>query len=212
MVGVLLLVSGCAAPTQPAARPLTYVAMGASDAVGIGAADPATQGWVPRLSAELGPNTRMVNLGVSGSTLKQALAEQLGPAVDARPDVVTVWLVVSDMNARVSVTDYGSQLDALLEGLQPTGAHILVGNVPDLAAIAAYSGANRERLDAQVTQWNAVIADSVARHHAQLVDLHSVWREIVDHPEYISADGFHPSSEGYAHLADIFDEAYAAGR
>src|SRR4051794_8436304 len=83
----------CTVHAQPAApQAVTYVAIGASDAVGVGAANPETDGWVPRFGAQLGPNVRVVNLGVSGSTLGQALQEQLGPAVDAQPDVVTVWL------------------------------------------------------------------------------------------------------------------------
>jgi len=67
--------SGCSARAQ-AARPVTYVAIGASDAVGVGAKDPTTEGWVPRLGARLGPEARVINLGVSGSTLAQALDEQ----------------------------------------------------------------------------------------------------------------------------------------
>src|SRR6185437_12856680 len=101
----ILVGAGCGAPTQ-AARPLTYVAIGASDAVGIGAANPETDGWVPRFGASLGSNVRVVNLGVSGSTLSQALQEQMALAIDAEPDVVTVWLAVNDLNARVPLEGY----------------------------------------------------------------------------------------------------------
>src|SRR3977135_199274 len=68
----------------------------------------ASAGWVPRLGARLGPEARVVNLGVSGSTLAQALDEQLGPALDAQPDIVTVWLAVNDLNARVSLDRYAA--------------------------------------------------------------------------------------------------------
>src|SRR5262245_42658771 len=108
-----LLVSACGAPTA-SRRPLTYVALGASDAVGVGATNPTTDGWGPRLGAGLGDGTRVVNLGVSGSTLNQALQEQVAPAMDARPDVVTVWLAVNDLNARVPLERYAADLDTLL--------------------------------------------------------------------------------------------------
>jgi lysophospholipase L1-like esterase len=36
-----------------------------------------------------------------------------------------------------------------------------------------------------------------------LVDLYSGWAELAAHPDYISADGFHPSSAGYRRLADL---------
>jgi acyl-CoA thioesterase I len=196
---------------QAQPRPLTYVAIGASDAVGIGAANPETDGWVPRFGAQLGSNVRVVNLGVSGSTLSQALDEQLGPALDAQPDVVTVWLAVNDMNARVPLDQYAADLDNLLGQVEQTHARVLVANVPDLAALAAYRGIDPAPLRAEVDAWNAVIADTAARHGATLVDLHTHWQEIAQHPEYVSADGFHPSTEGYQALADAFSEALQTG-
>src|SRR5579872_6576894 len=197
ILGALLVVGGVVATAYVAsaqtARPLTYVAIGASDAVGVGAGDPAKQGWVPRFAAQLGPNVHVVNLGVSGSTLSQALDEQVGPAVDAQPDVVTVWLAVNDLNARVPLDTYAADLDTLLTDLDATHAQVLVGNVPDLSSLAAYRGIDPGPLRAEVDRWNAVIADTTARHGDVLVDLYSHWQEIAQHPEYLSADGFHPS-------------------
>ena len=206
LIGTTLSATACAARAQ-AAPPLTYVALGASDAVGIGAANPDTDGWVPRFGARLGPNVHVVNLGVSGSMLSQALDEQMGPALDAQPDVVTVWLAVNDLNARVPLERYAADLDTLLGQLESTHAQVLVGNVPDLAALAAYRGVDPAPLRAEVDRWNAVIADTTARHGDTLVDLYSHWQEVAQHPEYVSNDGFHPSSEGYQALADVFSEA-----
>ncbi|HEX8969884.1 MAG TPA: SGNH/GDSL hydrolase family protein [Chloroflexota bacterium] len=201
-----LLTTTCTGRAQPE-RPITYVAIGASDAVGVGTADPETEGWVPRFGSRLGQNVRIVNLGVSGSTLAQALDEQLGPALDAQPDVVTVWLAVNDLNAGVPLETYASNLDTLLAQLGATHARVLVGNVPDLGGLAAYRGAERAPLEAQVDQWNQAIADATSRHGDTLVDLHAHWRELAEHPEYLSADGFHPSADGYRALADVFTEA-----
>src|SRR5205823_1735386 len=168
--------SGCVAPAQ-AAKPLTYVAIGASDAVGIGTQNPETEGWVPRFGAQLGSNVRVVNLGVSGSTLAQALDEQLGPALDAQPEVVTVWLAVNDLNSRVPLEQYAANLDLLLGQLEATHARVLVGNVPDLGRLAAYRGVDASALNAEVDRWNLAIAASTARHGTVLVDLYSQWQE-----------------------------------
>ena len=209
-VSVVLAAAACV-PRSQAARPLTYVAIGASDAVGVGTPNPETEGWVPRFGAKLGSNVRIVNLGVSGSTLAQALDEQLGPALDAHPDVVTVWLAVNDLNARVPVERYAADLDLLLSQLASTRARVFVGNVPDLGRVAAYRGADAGPLRAEVDRWNQVIAAASARHGATLVDLFSRWQEVAEHPEYLSADGFHPSAEGYQRLASIFAEVAHAG-
>jgi lysophospholipase L1-like esterase len=202
---VTVACSGRAAPS------VTYVAIGASDAVGVGAANPETDGWVPRFGARLGPDVRVVNLGVSGSTLSQALQEQLGPALDARPEVVTVWLAVNDLNARVPLDHYAADLETLLRQLDSTHARVLVGNVPDLAALAAYRGQDPTAVRSEVDRWNEVIATLTARHGDTLVDLHAHWQEISEHPEYLSSDGFHPSSAGYQALADVFAAALQAG-
>jgi lysophospholipase L1-like esterase len=204
-----LALAGCSPSSSPQRH--TYVALGASDAVGIGAPDPAHDGWVPLFGASLGAGTRVVNLGVSGSTLHQALAEQLGPAVDAHPDVVTIWLAVNDLNARVPLESYARDLDRLLVALEPTHARILVANVPNLTALASYAGIPADELNAEVDRWNVVIADISARHGAELVDLHARWQEVANHPEYLSSDGFHPSPEGYQRLAAVFSETYANG-
>src|SRR5438874_11878896 len=124
-LAVALLTMACSARAQTP-RPVTYVAIGASDAVGVGARDPETEGWVPRFGARLGADVRVVNLGVSGSTLSQALDEQLGPAVDAQPDIVTVWLAVNDLNARVPLQGYAADPDMLLGQLETTQARVLV--------------------------------------------------------------------------------------
>jgi lysophospholipase L1-like esterase len=205
MVGCSTLASAKPTPT------VTYVAIGASDAVGIGAANPESDGWVPRFGAQLGPNVRVVNLGVSGSTLSQALQEQLGPALDAQPDVVTVWLAVNDLNAGVPLEQYAADLDTLLGQLDSTHARVLVGNVPDLASLAGYRGLDPNQVRAVVDGWNGVIADSALRHGDTLVDLHAHWQELAAHAEYLSSDGFHPSSAGYQALADVFAAALTAG-
>lgn len=210
LIGVALPTAVACSTPATVQKSLTYVAIGASDAVGIGANNPETEGWVPRFGARLGPNTRVVNLGVSGSTLSQALREQVGPAVDAQPDVVTVWLAVNDLNARVSLEQYTADLERLLGRLEDTHARVLVGNVPDLGRLAAYRGIDPTPLKVEVDRWNAAIAAVTTRHGAHLVDLFGRWQEVADHPEYLSGDGFHPSSEGYARLAEVFAEAASA--
>ena len=90
---VLPAASGQAAPPAPA----TYLALGDSVAFGTGATDPATQGYVPLLAAELqgrgcgkdkgkgkavGCRVEVVNLAVNGATTTSLLAGQLQPALD----------------------------------------------------------------------------------------------------------------------------------
>jgi lysophospholipase L1-like esterase len=187
------------------AKPLVYVAIGASETVGVGADDPATEGWVPRLAQRLGAQTRLRNLGVSGTLLSTALRDQLPQAIQAQPDLVTVWLAVNDLNAQVPLASYRADLDALLARLAgQTHARVVVGNVPDLSLVPVYQGQDRAALRAEVGQWNTAIDQVAASHGAKVVDLHTGYAELALHPEYISADGFHPSAAGYVRVAELF--------
>jgi len=203
LFSLLVACSGLSPSTTDvrAARPITYVAIGASDTVGVGANNPESESWPAVLARKLPPGSRLLNLGVSGSLLHQALDQQVPVAVDVDPDLVTVWLSVNDYTGRVRLEQYETDLDALLGALRAASdAVILVGNVPDLSALPIAS-----RLDLRdVDRWNATIDAVSARHGATVVDLHGTWQEVKDHPEYISSDGFHPSTSGYARLADVF--------
>lgn len=192
---------------EAGARPLTYVALGASDSVGVGARVPERESWVAVLYARLPAGSRLVNLGVSGSLLRQALDQQLPVALDADPDLVTVWLAVNDLNARVPLDRYTADLDTLLRSLREgSDATILVGNVPDLSTLPSASRMNLQ----PIPRWNAQIEEVVARNGAQLVDLRDAWREVAENPEYVSSDGFHPSTAGYVRLADRFFDVAAS--
>ncbi len=201
-----LLLSGCVA-AAPATAPPVYLALGASDSVGVGAANPARDGWVPQLQQRLPPGTRLVNLGVSGAKIADAVQQQLPVAAEQHPDLVTIWLAVNDFNARVPLDRYERDLDRLLTAVQATQPRrVLIGNIPALEQVPVYSVADmsRPQLQAEVARWNEVIARQAARHGATLVDLHSSWTELASHPEYVSGDGFHPSAAGYQRLADVF--------
>ena len=184
-----------------ATGPLTYVAIGASDTVGVGASAPEQESWPAVLHRRLPPGSRLVNLGISGSLVRQALDQQLPVALDSAPDLVTVWLAVNDYGARVPLEPYLADLGRLLGELRSkTKSNVLVGNVPDLSAIPAAG-----RFDLRfVDRWNAGIDEVARREEAMLVDLRTTWQEVREHPEYISSDGFHPSTAGYRRLAEVF--------
>ena len=203
-LGLTMACSASPASLGPTAKPLVYVAIGASDTVGVGAADPAREGWVPLLHRRLPPDTRLVNLGISGSLLRDALVQQLPVALDAEPDLVTIWLAVNDFNARIPLDMYSTQLDELLGRLaRETSARILIANVPDLTRVPVYAVIPPELLRAEVLRWNGVIAAAAERHGATVVDLYPLTFEVAVQPELVARDGFHPSAEGYRRLAEV---------
>ena len=191
--------------------PLVYVALGASDAVGVGSDTPSTQGYVPLLAARLPKGSHMLNLGVSGIRLHEALTEELPLALNSSPDLITVWLVANDFIGGVSYDNYMQDLATLLSHLRSgTHAHIFMANLPNLTLLRAFSNdtaAQKTQMLARIEYWNAGIAQQATHYGVTLVDLFKRGSEITAHPEYISGDGFHPSPAGYARLAAVFWQA-----
>jgi acyl-CoA thioesterase-1 len=189
-----------------ASRPIVYAAIGASETVGVGADHPATQSWVADLARDLPRGSRLINLGKSGALLAFGVQHELPAAIAGKPDLVTVWMVVNDINARVPPDVYRRQLDTLLSALQHhTHAAIYVGNVPDLTLMPLYSSLDKGALLAVVRQYNAIISAVSKAHHATVIDLFAQTRRTLPaHPDYLSGDGFHPSTAGYANIAILW--------
>ena len=208
--------SATSATSAPTVRPgVVYVALGASDAVGVGASDPNRTAYVPILISRLPKGSSALNLGISGETLHAALADELPQAIAQQPTLITIWLVGNDFKDCVSLTQYGADLNTLLAQLKvKTHAKVYVADAPDFSALPAIQqqaaqsgsfcgvGASQATIRALAQRWNTVIDASVASHGDTLVDLfHS---NLIERPDYISNDGFHPSDKGYLALANLF--------
>lgn len=204
-------------PTQPVsaqqilAGPLTYVALGASDAVGVGSNQPGSQGYVPLLADHLPKGSHIINLGISGIHLREALSQELPIALTTSPKLITIWLVANDFVAGVPYDSYIQDLDTLLKQLRAnTQARIVMGNLPDLTRLPAFANQSADQkahMLAAIQRWNAGIASIATRYHIAIVDLFKQYKQLTQHPEYISIDGFHPSPLGYVQLANYFWQA-----
>ena len=195
-----------------------YVAVGASETVGIGADDPERDAWPAVLHRTALKQAEFVNLGVSGSTVGQALSAQLPAALAAEPDVATVWLAVNDVRNLVPASVYEQQLTTLVSQLRRGGqTEVLVANVPAVERLPAFEaclpGAKAgpvacqlpfvptvAEIQAVVKTYNDAIARVVKAEGATLVDL-SDGRALTD---LTGTDGFHPSTAGHELIAAEF--------
>src|SRR5436305_6009107 len=119
--------------------PVTYVALGASDAVGIGSNIPGSQGYVPLVAAHLPNKSHLINLGISGIQLHQALSQELPLALSTSPNLITIWLVANDFIDGVTYDNYFYDLNLLFEDLHvSTHAGIVMANLPDLTRLPAF--------------------------------------------------------------------------
>ena len=245
LVAAVVLVAGaCSHPrsvvlpgADDSGPPVVYVAVGASESVGIGADDPLRQAWTQVFyETALPKRTQFVNLGIPGATVADAISRELPQALTLAPTIVTVWLNVNDLTSLVSPDQYEKQLDDLVHQLRRGGGtRVLVANTPPLDRLPAYlaclpnpptgstpcaiNGVARVLLpsatvvNAAVAAYNDAVARVVTKEGAVLVDLNAVGmqaRADGREPSLVGTDGFHPSTAGHAVVAKAFADALKA--
>ncbi|HZU68219.1 MAG TPA: GDSL-type esterase/lipase family protein [Ktedonobacteraceae bacterium] len=195
---------------RPPAAPITYVAIGASDTFGIGTGDPYNENWAADLAQKLGSAYHLINLGIPGITVHDALSEELPVALDEHPRLVTIWLAVNDLANGVDVGSYSHDLATMIRRLQASSPRVTIAmaNVPDLTLLPYFSAYNPSYLESRVHAYNTAIANIAQQQRVILVNL--VNYDLKDFPEYISNDGLHPSTIGYVRIAELFYNALQA--
>jgi lysophospholipase L1-like esterase len=194
----------------PGREKITYVAMGASDAVGV-AAIPLDQGYVYKIREGLSrrvATVELVNLGLIGARIAYFVSTELPAAIAAQPDLVTIWVGVNDIQDQTPPVVFEAALETILSQLRrSTSAHIVIANIPDVTQLpvvvaAGLREAELQQLRLLVSAYNGVIMRQAMKYGAYLVDLAAT--DVMSNPAYISADGFHPSTAGHAAIAALF--------
>jgi acyl-CoA thioesterase I len=180
--------------------PVVYVALGDSTGVGVGARKGG--GYPARLFERIErvrPGSRLVNLCVSGATTADVLRGQVGQVRGARPTLVTLGIGINDVSRQVGPEQFARNYEEIVARVrEQTDAPLVVSNLPDIAHAPAVPAFLREEARRRINLFNERIAEAAARHGLPLVDTYAKSHAVIPkHPEFFSADGFHPSDEGY---------------
>ncbi len=208
LLGVLLccfILASCAG-TRERKIEFVYLALGASDATGVGAI-PLTDGYVYLIKRELDrrlPGVFLVNLGVPGARI-DLIKEQVRVArqIGTKAQLVTLWTGGNDLVNGDDPRKFQEDLRAILGMVEGNiSRRIVVANLPDLTLLPRF----RDRPSPNVTiervaAFNRVIAEEAKRVDAALVDLFAspVREDLVFDP-----DGFHPNNAGHREVARLF--------
>jgi lysophospholipase L1-like esterase len=207
LAALALSLVGCAGSPEPPER-IVYLAIGASDAAGVGA-EPLTDGYVFRIAEEL--DDRVDEVFLTPLAIPGARTEQLDVALEMlletgiEPDLVTVWTGSNDVIRGEDADDFEDALESMFERLRDrTDGVIVPANTPELTELPRF----REDSDDDVTEeriqeFNEVIAEQAEDHDVLLVDLYA---EPVEDDLVSDEDGFHPNDEGYQRIAEEFLE------
>ncbi|HEX2272028.1 MAG TPA: SGNH/GDSL hydrolase family protein [Pyrinomonadaceae bacterium] len=178
---------------------IVYVALGDSTGSGVGARN---GGYVARLHKRLleqRPGSELLNLCVSGSTTEDVVRGQLQRGVNRSPDLVTLGIGINDIGHGFTIEQFARNYEEILRTLkEKTQAAIVVTNIPDISSAPRIPAPMRNEYQQQIARFNERLEEIARRHDVTVFDIYSITRrELPSHPEYFSADGFHPSDEGY---------------
>lgn len=180
----------------------SYIALGDSFTEGVGDTDPASpngvKGWADRVAEQLAvgnPEFRYANLAVRGKLLDQVIEDQVGIAIEAAPDLVTIYAGGNDMmRPKVDIDGIVTRYDAALADLKATGARVVAFTAYD----AGWSPIFR-MLRGRTAIYNELLRGVAERRGVELVDY---WRfDGYDDPRMWDWDRLHMSTLGHTRMA-----------
>ncbi|NRQ49558.1 SGNH/GDSL hydrolase family protein [Aeromicrobium stalagmiti] len=177
-----------------------YVALGDSFTEGVGDPDAArpngVHGWADRVARVLaGDDFTYANLAIRGRKLLQIVAEQIDPAIEMKPDLVTIYAGANDvLRPRVDIDHLVAAYDVAIGRLVDAGAHVVLFTAYDPGGSPIF-GALRGRF----AIYNELVREVADRHGVTLVDF---WR-IRDYRDdrLWDVDRMHMSSAGHQRMA-----------
>jgi lysophospholipase L1-like esterase len=189
-----------------------YIALGDSTGVGVGARSGGYPDRIFRRIISLRPESKLINLCVSGATTSDVLAHQMNRVSDTAANLVTVGVGINDIGHGVPLDVFERNYDQILSQLKVrTTANIVVTNIPEISTAPRIPNFLRDEYREQIKRYNKKLEEVAVRHGAIVFDVHEITsKELPAHPEYFSPDGFHPSDEGYALWADTMWPTIAA--
>ncbi|MEU7580695.1 SGNH/GDSL hydrolase family protein [Streptomyces sp. NPDC041068] len=184
-----------------------YVAIGDSQTEGVGDGDERRgyRGWADRLAEILAaghPDFTYANLAVRGRLTARIKAEQLGPALALKPDLVTVMAGMNDLvRPGFDAARVAADVEEMFTELTGAGARVATVTFPDIGRISPLA----RRALPRVLDLNARIRAAADRHGVIVFDTFP--HRITTDPRLWSRDRMHASPLGHARIAAGMAEA-----
>ncbi|MBX3067951.1 MAG: SGNH/GDSL hydrolase family protein [Cryobacterium sp.] len=185
-----------------------YVAIGDSFTEGIGDPEPKSpggnRGWADRVAEVLSSKTEdfaYANLAIRGRLLQQIWDEQVEPALELRPDLITVSAGGNDILRPGSDPDeIAGRLEEMISQLRRDGATVLLFDGPDIGMTPVL-----RRTRGKVAIYNENVRALAQRHDAIVADMWGM-RELKD-PRMWAPDRLHFSPIGHHTIARMVLES-----
>lgn len=179
-----------------------YVAIGDSFTEGIGDPEPQSpgghRGWADRVAEALAERTddfAYANLAIRGRLLQQIADEQVDPALELKPDLISVSAGGNDIiRPGTDPDDVADRFESMIVRLRRDGATVVMFNGPDIGMTPVL-----RRVRGKVAIYNENLRAIAQRHDAIVADMWAL-RELQD-PRMWAPDRLHFSPVGHHTIA-----------
>lgn len=188
-----------------------FVALGDSFTEGVGDDDPAcpngVRGWADRTAEVLArhdPELGYANLAVRGRLLRDVVAEQVRPALNLRPTLVTLYAGGNDlMRPKIDLDALAEVYDDAVSTVTATGAQVLLFTGVDGVEDPLF-----RRMRGRTAIYNEHVRGIAARHGALLVDMWAM--RILRDRRMWADDRIHLNHNGHTAIAIAVLDALGA--
>jgi lysophospholipase L1-like esterase len=175
-------------------------------------------GYVSQVSALLGAvypalAIRVVNMGISGNTVRDLKARWSTDVLDLQPDWLSIMIGINDVwrqfdsprikECHVLIDEYEQTLDELVAQTRPS--------LKGLVLMTPYfiEPNRKDPMRVQMDRYSRVVKKLAARHRTIFVDTQKVFDQVLStgHPMELAWDRVHPNPIGHMVIARAFLDA-----
>nr|WP_325210622.1 SGNH/GDSL hydrolase family protein [Salinibacterium sp.] len=181
---------------------IRYVALGDSFTEGVGDPDPTlpngVRGWADRFAARLAAtdaDTSYANLAIRGRKLLQVAQEQVEPAIEMAPTLVTIYAGGNDiLRPSVDIDSLMAVYDDAVARIRDAGAEVVLFTGFDTAKSAFF-----RKTRPRTAIYNELLREIADERGAHIVDY---WRfDEYNDPRMWDVDRLHMSTRGHINMA-----------
>ncbi len=194
-------VSDAGGGADPRTGEVRYLSLGDSITQGIGTDSFETAAFPARLTERWrarGCTVELKNVGVSGYTAGQIIADEVPEIVPFKPTFITLQVGANDIANNVSIETYRANVKTILDAAKKSGARVVV--LPQNEWWRSPEGPNYGGTMEKRDAYDAVLIEETKAKGAELVDLRALYRSHADKKLW-AADGIHPTDACYDEMA-----------
>jgi lysophospholipase L1-like esterase len=196
--------------------PMRLLMLGDSTAAGLGVerTEETVGGRLAELIAATGRQVRLDSVAVAGSRTADLSTQVSRALVRSAPDIAVILVGSADATHFTSLGQVAAHLAAAVRRLRSAGAEVVVGTCPDLGAARSMAQPLRELIGWAGRRVGEASRQGAVDGGGVVIDLAArtgpVFRA---DPGTLSADGYHPSADGYQLWAlALYPAVYEAAR